>query len=128
MDRPLEELYLQRRAQAIQDKRTVRLGPKVLHPFTQDASILNAKQVWYNGSEDYKWVISRDGYYRIRINVFEETIDGEYLGAEMPDGIEMTDEVQTTTNDGAIYNLAGQRLSKPQRGLNIIGGKKVLIK
>ena len=46
----------------------------------------------------------------------------------MPDGIEMTDEVQTATNDGAIYNLAGQRLSKPQRGLNIIGGKKVLIK
>ena len=30
-------------------------------------------------------------------------------------------------NDQAIYNLAGQRLSKPQRGLNIIGGKKVLI-
>jgi hypothetical protein len=103
-------------------------GPKVLHPFTQDASILNAKQVWYNGSEDYKWVISRDGYYRIRINVFEETIKGEYLGAEMPDGIEMTDEVQTATDDDAIYNLAGQRLSKPQRGLNIIGGKKVLIK
>ena len=24
-------------------------GPKVLHPFTQDASILTAKQVWYNG-------------------------------------------------------------------------------
>ena len=78
-------------------------GPKVLHPFTQDASILNA-------------------------NVFEETIKGEYLGAEMPDGIEMTDEVQTATDDDAIYNLAGQRLSKPQRGLNIIGGKKVLIK
>ena len=46
----------------------------------------------------------------------------------MPDGIEMTDEVQTATDDDAIYNLAGQRLSKPQRGLNIIGGKKVLIK
>ena len=27
-----------------------------------------------------------------------------------------------------IYNLVGQRLSKPQKGINIIGGKKVLVK
>lgn len=69
-------------------------SPKVLHPFTQDASILTAKQVWYNGSQDYKWVIVRDGYYRIRINVFEETIEGEYLGTELPDGIHVTPEAE----------------------------------
>lgn len=28
--------------------------------------------------------------------------------------------------EGPIYNIAGQRLSKPQRGLNIINGKKIL--
>ena len=104
-------------------------SPKVLHPFTQDASILTAKQIWYNGSEDYKWAISKDGYYRIKINVFEETIEGEYLGAEEPDGIETIDNgKREMESDDAIYNLAGQRLSKPQRGLNIIGGKKVVIK
>lgn len=27
-----------------------------------------------------------------------------------------------------VYNLAGQRLSKPQKGINIIGGKKVIVK
>lgn len=27
-----------------------------------------------------------------------------------------------------IYNIAGQRLSKPQRGINIINGKKVIVK
>ena len=27
-----------------------------------------------------------------------------------------------------IYNLAGQRLSKTQKGVNIVGGRKVLIK
>lgn len=27
-----------------------------------------------------------------------------------------------------IYNLAGQRLSKPQKGINIIDGKKVVVK
>lgn len=106
-------------------------GPKVLHPFTQDASILTAKQLWYNGSEDYKWIISKDGYYRIKVNVFEETIEGEYLGTEEPDGIEtiQNDEiVNSKSSNSKWYNLAGQRLSKPQRGLNIIGGRKVIIK
>ena len=112
-------------------------GPKVLHPFTQDASILTAKQVWYNGSEDYKWAISKDGYYHIKINVFEETITAEYLGEEEPDGIKELDnwtigqsdncEIEKLSN-GQIYNLAGQRLAKPQPGLNIINGRKVLIK
>ena len=30
------------------------------------------------------------------------------------------------TNDNVIYNLAGQRLNKMQKGINIINGKKVL--
>ena len=28
----------------------------------------------------------------------------------------------------AIYNLAGQRVNKMQKGVNIVGGRKVLIK
>jgi len=112
-------------------------GPKVLHPFTQDASILTASQVWYNGSEDYKWSIKNDGFYRIKINVFEETIEGEYLGTELPDGIKELDNWTNGQSDNCeivkssncqIFNLSGQRLNKPQRGLNIIGGKKVVIK
>lgn len=103
-------------------------GPKVLHPFTQDAAILTAKQLWYNGSEDYKWSISKDGYYHIKVNVFKETIAAEYLGAEMPDGIETMPEERSAMDNGDVYNLAGQRLSKPHRGLNIIGGKNVLIR
>ena len=102
-------------------------GPKVLHPFSQDAPILTAKQIWYNGSEDYKWAISRDGYYRIKINVFKETIEGEYLGADEPDGMDSLTP-DPSPRRGEIYNLAGQRLSKPQRGMNIIGGRKVIIK
>jgi predicted outer membrane repeat protein len=31
-------------------------------------------------------------------------------------------------NNNAVYNLNGQRLSKPQNGINIINGKKVVIK
>lgn len=102
-------------------------GPKVLHPYTQDASILTAKQLWYNGSEDYKWVINKDGYYHIKVNVFKETIEGQYLGAEEnPDGIDDLNDLKESKT--TIYNLAGQRLSKPQHGLNIIGGRKVLVR
>ena len=40
----------------------------------------------------------------------------------------LRDRLFTVGNDTTIYNLAGQRLSAPQRGINIIGGKKVVIK
>ena len=34
--------------------------------------------------------------------------------------------VEKTVENGAIYNLAGQRISKMQKGINIINGKKIL--
>ena len=37
-------------------------------------------------------------------------------------------EADAALADQPVYNLAGQRLQKPQKGLNIIGGKKVVIK
>jgi len=43
--------------------------------------------------------------------------EGERLGAFPREGL-----------DGVMYNLSGQRLSKPQKGINIINGKKVAIK
>ena len=39
-------------------------------------------------------------------------------------GIEGVQEVQEV--QGAIYNLAGQRINKMQRGINIVNGKKIL--
>lgn len=36
--------------------------------------------------------------------------------------------VNATASASAIYNLAGQRLSQPQKGINIVDGKKVLVK
>ncbi|MBE6254830.1 MAG: hypothetical protein E7105_04870 [Prevotella sp.] len=45
---------------------------------------------------------------------------------DMPTAI---NAVEATQNENAvIYNLAGQRLSKAQKGVNIINGKKVLVK
>ena len=36
--------------------------------------------------------------------------------------------VQLEGHDEAVYNLSGQRSSKPQKGINIIDGKKVVVK
>ena len=45
---------------------------------------------------------------------------------ELIDGI--GDIKGQTATDGLIYNVAGQRLMKMQKGLNIVGNKKILIK
>ncbi len=37
-------------------------------------------------------------------------------------------KADTTTTDGAIYNLAGQRVKKAGKGIYIVGGKKVVMK
>ena len=41
--------------------------------------------------------------------------------------IKTIDNGQQTT-EGAIYNLAGQRMSKVQKGINIVNGKKIMVK
>ena len=43
-------------------------------------------------------------------------------------GIGLMEEGRSQMEDGAIYNLAGQRLQKMQRGINIVGGKKMAVK
>ncbi len=51
----------------------------------------------------------------------------EAVGANSSDGIE-TIESKATAGDGNIYNLQGVRVSKTQKGLYIINGRKVVIK
>ena len=44
---------------------------------------------------------------------------------EDPTGIE---NLNANANEGAIYNLAGQRIQKMQKGINIVNGKKIIVK
>ena len=44
------------------------------------------------------------------------------------DGVKEIGNGQLTIDNAHIYNLAGQRLQKLQKGVNIIGGKKVVVK
>ena len=52
---------------------------------------------------------------------FKNIVEGEPSGIEqvVMDGLE---------KDAPVYNLRGQRLAAPQKGVNIIGGKKVVVK
>lgn len=43
-------------------------------------------------------------------------------------GIVAVDDRRRKDGDGVAYNLHGQRIAQPQKGLNIINGKKVIIK
>jgi len=58
-----------------------------------------------------------------------ETVDVKafyfLLPGEDPTGIA---NVETVIENGTIYNVAGQRIQKMQRGINIVNGKKVAVK
>ena len=55
---------------------------------------------------------------------FDENFDEESFLT----GITKVSPIGETEEGAYIFNLAGQRLSKAQRGINIVGGKKVLVK
>ena len=50
----------------------------------------------------------------------------EFNENDDPTGIAITSA--SPTEENTIYNLAGQRVSKEQKGINIVNGKKVFIK
>lgn len=56
------------------------------------------------------------------VKSFAEIFDDE------TDGVEAIENGQLTIDNAVIFNLAGQRLQKLQRGVNIVGGKKVVVK
>ena len=57
-------------------------------------------------------------------NIFKQIIEME--GSSTPSGI--TDLQQEDAATKAIYNVNGQRLEQPRKGINIINKKKVLVK
>ena len=62
------------------------------------------------------------GAFRAWLNVPASDVKAYYFGDEATS----INEVFGMTLEGAIYNLAGQRLSKMQKGVNIVNGKKIL--
>lgn len=54
----------------------------------------------------------------------------EYLGFDFggTTGIKSVDNGQVTVDSSEVYNLAGQRVAQPTKGLYIVNGRKVVIK
>ena len=111
--------------------------PKVLHPFTQDEDILQSTQLCTGGSADNKWSIRQEGYYHIRVDVFRETVQAQYLGPNPTDeGPTAIDDIaRSTSSNSTWYNLVGQQIlnhksstRKLPRGLYIHDGKKIIVK
>lgn len=51
-----------------------------------------------------------------------------YLTAKTSSGIQTIVQDKVVDGNAPIYNLSGKRLTSPQKGINIIGGKKVILK
>ncbi len=66
------------------------------------------------------------GANRCYLNVPASGVKAFFLAEDDATAISETLGEKTAETDGAIYNLAGQRIQKMQRGVNIINGKKIL--
>ena len=51
-----------------------------------------------------------------------------YCGTTLPDAVKSIDAETATAAGKSIFNLAGQKVSKAQKGIYIIGGRKVVVK
>ncbi|MCR4592323.1 MAG: hypothetical protein K5672_04130, partial [Bacteroidaceae bacterium] len=77
--------------------------------------------VWYQ-------TLGEDAYPvldKTHLEVLYDENKGYYNWSDDPNGIENVN-VNDNVNKEGIYNLAGQRLSRMQKGINIVGGKKIL--
>ena len=89
-----------------------------------------ASNVTLGAWTSYSYPINKEGNIRIRITATGAS--GDRINV---DDIKMTDYStnaidnvgeSTSQQDNEIYNLSGQRITHMQRGINIIGGKKVV--
>jgi hypothetical protein len=84
------------------------------------------------------FIISNDNFYLVDSDVTLKAFRGyittgtagvkalNYVFENDADGINSLTPAPSPVGEGSIYNLAGQRISKMQRGMNIVNGKKVL--
>ena len=54
-------------------------GPKQLHPLTDGEDVLQSRR-FRKGGADTKWKLSKEGRYRIKVDILHETIEAKFLG------------------------------------------------
>ncbi len=78
----------------------------------------------------YKYNGTSLGGFKAYVNISDIPSDIKSFALDLDDdatSIETIDH-STLTIDQSIYNVAGQRISKMQKGINIVNGKKVMVK
>ena len=70
-----------------------------------------------------------DGLYRFSdVDARMAETMGEYDAiTDEPTAIKSTPQTEDASQSAVIYNLQGQRIDIPHRGVNIIGGKKTVV-
>ena len=93
-----------------------------------------------NSSDTDKWIVKSSMLYNVDSNVNVGAYRGYFtVGStagvkalffdfDGETGINAIDNGQWTIDNAKIFNLAGQRLSRMQKGVNIVNGKKILVK
>jgi len=110
----------------------------IITPTTKDGVTFTG--VYNNGNAPMgSFIISNNVFYNVDSDVtlkafrgYITTASGNNVKALTFDfdddatGISLMEDGRSQMEDGAIYNLAGQRINKMQKGINIINGKKIL--
>lgn len=103
------------------------------------------KKVWekytfYDGSTSFSKEQMQTSAFLEELNMYPMLeMDGPVWAQDIDGGYPYIAELYQTTpviapkakesvSGQSIYNLSGQRLGKPRKGINIIGGKKVMVK
>lgn len=99
-------------------------------PLKFTADMASATGLTAGSAEQYTTgtVLSADGKYTYSSLLNAEQTSVSYRYAENTSNSVQQLVVDKADKDNAVYNLQGMKLRAPQKGLNIIGGKKVVIK
>ena len=81
----------------------------------EDAGFASCVKHWIGRGGDSNFAPHRQSYIYV-------------LGESNPDAIKDLKDLKDPKDLKAIYSLSGQRLAKPQRGINIIDGKKTVVR
>lgn len=96
---------------------------------TEYEEVVSGASNWMEKTRDFtltapteiQWLASGDAKNGLDLIYISGTPDDA-------DGIEAIDNGQWTVEDAEIFNLAGQRVNKAQKGIYIVNGKKYIVK
>ena len=116
------------------DQKVVSAGGKVQFIGTYSPETLSGNSVLYLGAENklyYPASTRTIGAFRAYFELTDPSAVKEFVlnfGEDDADGIGsiQNSKFRIQNDNEAIYNLAGQRLNKMQKGINIVKGKKIL--